>query len=97
MKLSAETEILPLLGSKEGILYVSLAFVNPGETILVPDPGYPAYSSVAKIVGAHLETYPLREKNNAGSRAVKDRIKSKIPDDRMDRAFVDLVGVCAPK
>jgi LL-diaminopimelate aminotransferase len=61
VKLNSETEILPLLGSKEGILYTSLAFVNPGESILVPNPGYPAYSSVARMIGAKVVYYDLTE------------------------------------
>jgi aspartate/methionine/tyrosine aminotransferase len=64
VKLNAETEILPLLGSKEGILYTSLAFVNPGESILVPNPGYPAYSSVARMIGANVVYYDLKEEND---------------------------------
>ena len=43
--LDPQQEILPLLGSKEGVMYVSLAFLNPGDTVLVPNPGYPAYAS----------------------------------------------------
>ncbi len=61
---NADTEILPLIGSKEGILLITMAFVNPGETILVPDPGYPAYSSVANLLGAKIQTYNLTEQNN---------------------------------
>jgi LL-diaminopimelate aminotransferase len=64
VKLNSEREILPLLGSKEGILYTSLAFVNPGETILVPNPGYPAYSSVARMIGAKVVYYDLTEEGD---------------------------------
>lgn len=59
--LDAETEVLPLIGSKEGILHVTLAFVNPGETVLVPDPGYPTYTSLSCLLGAKVETYDLLE------------------------------------
>ncbi|MBR1652669.1 MAG: aminotransferase class I/II-fold pyridoxal phosphate-dependent enzyme [Alloprevotella sp.] len=59
--LDAETEVLPLIGSKEGILHVTLAFVNPGETVLVPDPGYPTYTSLSRLLGAKVETYDLLE------------------------------------
>jgi len=52
-------EILPLMGSKEGILHISLAFLNPGDAVLVPNPGYPTYSSVAKLVGATPIAYSL--------------------------------------
>lgn len=61
--LDPEQEILPLMGSKEGIMHLSMAFVNPGEEVLVPDPGYPTYSSVARLVGANIRTYPLKEAN----------------------------------
>lgn len=54
-------EIQPLIGSKEGILHVTLAFVNPGEDVLVPDPGYPTYTSLSTILGARVRTYNLRE------------------------------------
>jgi aspartate/methionine/tyrosine aminotransferase len=55
-----ETEILPLIGSKEGILHVSMAFLNPGEGVLIPDPGYPTYHSVSRLVGARILTYELK-------------------------------------
>lgn len=55
--------ILPLIGSKEGILHISLAFVNPGDSVLVPDPGYPTYTSVSRIVGANIIPYTLDPAN----------------------------------
>lgn len=58
------TEILPLMGSKEGIMHISMAFLNPGDTVLVPNPGYLTYSSVAKLVQAEAISYPLDEQNN---------------------------------
>jgi len=61
--LNPQTEIQPLIGSKEGILHISLAFLNPGDGVLIPNPGYPTYSSVSKLVGATLVTYDLDEKN----------------------------------
>lgn len=57
--LDPETEILPLIGSKEGILHISLAFLNPGDRVLVPNPGYPTYTSVTRIVGAESVPYDL--------------------------------------
>ena len=60
--LDPATEILPLLGSKEGILYASLAFLNPGDRVLVPNPGYPAYAAVAELIGAEVIYYDLSEK-----------------------------------
>ena len=56
-------EVLPLIGSKEGILHVTLAFVNPGNGVLVPNPGYPTYTSLSKILGARIVNYNLREDN----------------------------------
>ena len=53
-------EILPLIGSKEGILHVTLAFVNPGDAVLVPNPGYPTYTSLSKILGANVVSYGLK-------------------------------------
>ena len=61
--LDAKTEVLPLIGSKEGILHVTLAFVNPGDSVLVPNPGYPTYTSLSKILGANIVNYNLREDN----------------------------------
>ena len=61
--LDPQTEIQPLIGSKEGILNVTLAFVNPGDKVLVPNPGYPTYTSLSKILGAEVVNYNLREGN----------------------------------
>jgi len=64
VKLQSDTEVLPLMGSKEGILHLSMAFLNPGDEVLVPNPGYPAYTSLSKMVGANIRYYNLREENN---------------------------------
>ena len=56
VELNPNTEIQPLIGSKEGILHVTLAFVNPGEQVLVPNPGYPTYTSLSKILARKLST-----------------------------------------
>lgn len=61
--LNPASEIQPLIGSKEGILHVTLAFVNPGEQVLVPNPGYPTYTSLSKILGAEVVNYNLTEEN----------------------------------
>lgn len=61
--LDPQKEIQPLIGSKEGILHVTLAFVNPGDEVLVPNPGYPTYTSLSKILGAKVVNYNLREDN----------------------------------
>ncbi|HRI80120.1 MAG TPA: aminotransferase class I/II-fold pyridoxal phosphate-dependent enzyme [Cyclobacteriaceae bacterium] len=59
--LAPETQILPLMGSKEGIMHIAMAFVNEGDEVLIPDPGYPTYASVAKLVGAKIRTYEMKE------------------------------------
>lgn len=64
VSLKPTKEILPLLGSKEGIMYISLAFLNPGDEVLVPNPGYPAYGAISNIVGAKVTEYDLIESNN---------------------------------
>jgi len=61
VSLNPLTEIQPLIGSKEGILHISLAFLNPGDGVLVPNPGYPTYSSVSNLVGAKIIPYHLKE------------------------------------
>ena len=61
VSLDPENSILPLMGSKEGILHISMAFVNEGDEVLIPDPGYPTYSSVATLVGAKIATYAMKE------------------------------------
>ena len=61
VELNPDNEIQPLIGSKEGILHLSLTFLNPGDGVLVPDPGYPTYSSVSRLVGAEIFTYDLTE------------------------------------
>ena len=64
VELDANKEILPLIGSKEGILHVTLAFVNPGDEVLVPNPGYPTYTSLSKLLGAKVVYYDLLENDN---------------------------------
>ncbi|WP_315578967.1 aminotransferase class I/II-fold pyridoxal phosphate-dependent enzyme [Hoylesella oralis] len=59
--LDPKSEIQPLIGSKEGILHITLAFVNPNERVLVPNPGYPTYTSLSKILGAQVVNYDLSE------------------------------------
>ena len=59
-----QNEILPLMGSKEGIMHISMAFLNPGDEVLIPNPGYPTYQAVTKLVGGIPRTYDLLEENN---------------------------------
>ena len=61
--LDPSCEIQPLIGSKEGILHVTLAFVNPGDEVLVPNPGYPTYTALSKLLGAKIVNYDLKADN----------------------------------
>ena len=63
VELNPATEIQPLIGSKEGILHVTLTFCNPGDKVLVPNPGYPTYTSLSKILGQEIVNYNLLESN----------------------------------
>ncbi|MCU0389228.1 MAG: aminotransferase class I/II-fold pyridoxal phosphate-dependent enzyme [Chitinophagaceae bacterium] len=62
--LNPETELLPLIGSKEGITHICMTYLNEGDSALVPDPGYPAYSSAVKVAGATAITFALKEANS---------------------------------
>ena len=61
--LNPDGEIQPIFGSKEGLLLISMAFINEGDKVLVPDPGYPTYTSASNLVGADIVTYDLTEEN----------------------------------
>lgn len=63
VKLNPNTEILPLIGSKEGIMHISMTYLEEGDEVLIPNPGYPAYSAVANLTGATIREYELREEN----------------------------------
>jgi len=62
--LNPETDILPLIGSKEGIMHICMTYLNEGDEALIPDPGYPTYSSAVKLAGGIPRTYKLKEENN---------------------------------
>ncbi|MFK5957238.1 MAG: aminotransferase class I/II-fold pyridoxal phosphate-dependent enzyme [Lutibacter sp.] len=62
--INSATEILPLMGSKEGIMHISLAFLNKGDQVLIPNPGYPTYASVTKLIEAQPVLYNLTEESN---------------------------------
>ena len=64
VELNPSNEVLPLMGSKEGIMHISLAFLNPGDEVLIPNPGYPTYLSVTKLVQANPVFYNLSEENS---------------------------------
>ena len=76
----AENEILPLMGSKEGIMHISMAFLNPGDKVLVPNPGYPTYTSVSNLLDADIEFYDLDEQNdwNVDVERLKQKDLSKV-------------------
>lgn len=64
VELDPKTEIQPLIGSKEAVTHISLAFLNPGDKVLIPDPGYPTYTSITRMAGAEPMKYDLTEKND---------------------------------
>lgn len=88
VNLSYQTEILPLLGSKEGIMHISMAFLNPGDEVLIPNPGYPTYSAVTKLLEAKPVYYDLLENNHW------------LPDfialERMDLSKVKIMWISYP-
>ena len=62
--LDPNTEVLPLMGSKEGIMHISMAFLNPGDQVLIPNPGYPTYASVSRLLDTEPIFYSLSEVTN---------------------------------
>jgi len=64
VNLNPDTEILPLIGSKEGIMHICMTYINEGTLVLIPNPGYPTYKSAATIAGADVKSYSLKEENN---------------------------------
>ncbi len=64
VNLQPDNEVLPLMGSKEGIVHISLAFINPGDEVLIPNPGYPTYESATRLAGGIPRYYDLREDNH---------------------------------
>src|SRR6476620_2539549 len=64
VNLDADTEILPLIGSKEGIMHICMTYLNNGDEALVPNPGYPTYSSAVKLSGGECISYELKDANN---------------------------------
>ena len=64
VELNPDTEILPLIGSKEGIMHICMTYINEGDTVLIPNPGYPTYHSAATIAGANVLAYTLKKENN---------------------------------
>jgi len=80
VSLNPANEILPLMGSKEGIMHISMAYLNEGDEVLIPNPGYPTYESVTKLVGAKPVFYELDSVNNWSPdlKALSQRDLSKV-------------------
>jgi LL-diaminopimelate aminotransferase len=91
VELNPELEILPLAGSKEGIMHICMTYVNPGDLVLIPNPGYPTYQSAAKLAGANLGAYELKEENNwlPDFGALIQLIKTKQPGQESVLMFVN--------
>ena len=64
VELNPDTEVLPLIGSKEGIMHICMTYINEGDGVLIPNPGYPTYKSAATIAGANVHAYTLKKENN---------------------------------
>jgi aspartate/methionine/tyrosine aminotransferase len=64
VQLNPDSEILPLIGSKEGIMHICMTYINEGDGVLIPNPGYPTYKSAATIAGANIHAYTLKKENN---------------------------------
>lgn len=77
IQLNPENEVLPLMGSKEGIMHISLAFVNEGDGVLVPDPGYPTYTSVSELVGARIHRYDVDPVHGICLKQIEELARSK--------------------
>ena len=88
VSIDSASEILPLMGSKEGIMHIAMAFLNDGDGVLIPNPGYPTYQSVCNLVGAKAILYDLSEENHW------------YPDfealEKQDLSKVKLMWVCYP-
>ncbi len=86
VRLDPDKELQPLIGSKEGVLQISLTFLNPGDGVLVPNPGYPTYTSASRLAGAEISNYDLREDN--GWQPDFDRLE-RLPLDRIKLMWVN--------
>jgi LL-diaminopimelate aminotransferase len=91
VNLNPDKEILPLAGSKEGIMHICMTYINPGDIVLIPNPGYPTYQSAAKIAGANLISYELKEENNwfPDFNELKNMIRTKQPGQESVLMFVN--------
>jgi len=91
VELNPDLEILPLAGSKEGIMHICMTYINPGDLVLIPNPGYPTYQSAAKLAGATLGSYELKEENNwlPDFSALKELIQTKRQGQEFVLMFVN--------
>jgi aspartate/methionine/tyrosine aminotransferase len=91
VELNPDLEVLPLAGSKEGIMHICMTYVNPGDLVLIPDPGYPTYQSAAKLAGADPAAYQLKEENGwlPDFSELKILLKSKREDQKSVLMFVN--------
>jgi LL-diaminopimelate aminotransferase len=89
--LNPEQEILPLAGSKEGIMHICMTYINPGDLVLIPNPGYPTYQSAARLAGASLVAYELKEENHwlPDFSELKRLITAKRPEQETVLMFVN--------
>ena len=80
VSLQPDKDILPLIGSKEGIMHISMTFLNPGDQVLIPDPGYPTYASVTNLLGAEpvYYTLDLNQKGRPNLEELESRDLSKV-------------------
>jgi LL-diaminopimelate aminotransferase len=91
VELNPDLEILPLAGSKEGIMHICMTYINPGDLVLIPNPGYPTYQSAAKLAGANLAAYELKEENSwlPDFHQIRELIKQKKPGQETVLMFVN--------
>ncbi len=91
VKLDPDKEILPLAGSKEGIMHICMTYINPDDLVLIPNPGYPTYQSAAKLAGARVEHYELTEAQGwiPDFAFLKEKIKDKSPGQEYVLMFVN--------
>jgi LL-diaminopimelate aminotransferase len=89
--LNPDQEILPLAGSKEGIMHICMTYVNPGDLVLIPNPGYPTYQSAATLAGAKTAVYELKDENNwyPDFGELKQLIKTKNENQELVLMFVN--------
>jgi LL-diaminopimelate aminotransferase len=91
VNLNPDKEILPLAGSKEGIMHICMTYINPGDIVLIPNPGYPTYQSAAKLAGANLIYYELKEEHSwfPDFHELKNMVRTRQPGQESVLMFVN--------